>query len=44
MAVCNIAGAMLGSRMAIKHGSGFVRGAFLLVVGALIIKIGLDTF
>lgn len=44
MAMCNIAGAMLGSRMAIKHGSGFVRGAFLLVVGALILKVAFDTF
>jgi uncharacterized membrane protein YfcA len=43
MAVCNIAGATLGSRLAIKHGSGFVRGVFLLVVGALIIKVTFDT-
>ena len=44
MAVCNVAGAWLGSGLALKHGSAFVRGAFLLVVGALIVRIGLDTF
>jgi hypothetical protein len=44
MAVCNIAGAWLGSTLALKHGAGFVRGAFLLVVGALIMKIAFDTF
>jgi uncharacterized protein len=44
MAVCNITGAMLGSRLALKHGSGFVRSAFLLVVGALILKVAFDTF
>ena len=44
MAVCNITGAGIGSRLAIKHGSGFVRGAFLVVVGALIVKVAFDTF
>lgn len=44
MAACNIAGSVIGSRMALKHGSGFVRGAFLLVVGALILRIAFDTF
>ena len=43
MATCNIAGSMLGSRMALNHGSGFVRGAFLVVVGALILRIAFDT-
>lgn len=42
MAVCNIGGAMLGARLALRHGSGFVRGAFLLVVGSLILKLALD--
>ncbi len=43
MAVCNVAGAVIGSKMALKHGSDFVRGAFLIVVGALIMKVGFDT-
>jgi uncharacterized membrane protein YfcA len=44
MAVCNIAGAQLGSRLAIRHGSGFVRLVFLIVTTLLIVKIGWDTF
>jgi len=44
MAVCNIAGAQLGSRLAIRHGSGFVRLVFLVMTTLLIVKIGWDTF
>lgn len=44
MAVCNIMGSAIGSRMALKHGSGFVRVAFLVVVGVLILRIASDTF
>ena len=42
MAVANVAGSMVGSRLALKHGSGFVRTMFILVVGALILKTGWD--
>ena len=42
MAVCNIAGAVLGARMALRRGSGFVRVVLLLVVLALIGKLGVD--
>ncbi len=42
MAVCNIAGAQLGSKLAIKHGSGFVRVVFLVMTSLLIGKIGWD--
>jgi uncharacterized membrane protein YfcA len=42
MAVCNIAGAQFGSRLAIRHGSGFVRAVFLVMTTALIAKIGWD--
>ena len=42
MAVCNVVGAGIGSRLAMKHGSGFVRSTFLLVVGMLIAKLGMD--
>jgi uncharacterized membrane protein YfcA len=38
MAVTNVAGSLLGTRMALKHGAGFVRGVFVLVVSALILK------
>lgn len=43
MAVFNIAGALLGARLAIRRGSGFVRGFFLLATALLIVKFGHDT-
>lgn len=43
MAVCNVAGAQLGARLAIRHGSGFVRVVFLTMTMLLIVKIGWDT-
>ncbi|MFI7606444.1 sulfite exporter TauE/SafE family protein [Micromonospora sp. NPDC049366] len=42
MAVCNIAGAVLGARMALRRGAGFVRVVLLVVVVALIAKLGYD--
>jgi len=42
MMVCNIAGSLLGSHMVIRRGAAFVRRAFLLVVGALIVKTAWD--
>jgi len=36
MAAANLAGAQLGTRLALRRGSGFVRGLFLVVVAALI--------
>ena len=44
MGVANIAGAILGSRLAIKGGSTLVRKVFLIVTLALIIKVGIATF
>ncbi len=44
MAVFNVLGSLVGTRLAIKHGSVFVRKLFLLVVGALILKTGYDAF
>ena len=44
LAVCNVAGSILGTRLAIKHGSGFVRQAFLAVVCVLILKTTYDAF
>jgi uncharacterized membrane protein YfcA len=38
MAVANVAGSFVGTRLALKHGAGFVRIVFLIVVGALILK------
>jgi uncharacterized membrane protein YfcA len=44
MAVCQICGSLVGTRLALKHGSGFVRKLFLVVVSLLIVKTGWDTF
>jgi uncharacterized protein len=44
MAVTNLVGSFVGTRMALKHGAGFVRGAFILVVSALICKTAFDAF
>jgi len=44
MAVTNVAGSLLGTRLALKHGAGFVRTVFIVVVGALILKTGYDGF
>ena len=44
MAVANVLGSVLGTRLALKHGAGFVRGVFIAVVSALILKTGFDAF
>lgn len=44
LAVANVAGSLLGTRLALRHGAGFVRGVFILVVAALICKTGYDAF
>lgn len=44
MALANVAGSLAGTHLALKHGTGFVRGAFIVVVSALILKTGYDAF
>ena len=44
MAVANVVGSLLGTRLALKHGSGFVRVAFIVVVSALILKTTFDAW
>ena len=44
MALANVLGSLLGTRMALRHGTGFVRVVFLLVVSALILKTGTVAF
>ena len=44
LAVGNVVGSVLGTHMALKHGTGFVRGIFIFVVGVLILKTGYDAF
>lgn len=43
MGAANLLGGLLGARTALKHGNGFVRKVFLLVLAALILKLGYDT-
>ncbi len=42
MAACNVAGSLVGSHLAIRKGSGFVRGIFIVVVSALILRFAID--
>jgi uncharacterized protein len=44
MAVANVVGSLLGTRLALKHGSGFVRSVFIVVVSALILKTTYDAW
>ena len=44
MAVCNVLGSWIGTHLALKHGAGFVRQVFILVVSALILKTSYDAF
>ena len=44
MAGANVAGSFIGTQLALRHGSGFVRRLFLCVVCALIVKFAWDTF
>ncbi|WP_431902981.1 sulfite exporter TauE/SafE family protein [Nonomuraea sp. bgisy101] len=42
MASCNVLGARLGTRTALRRGAAFIRATLLCVVAALIVKLGLD--
>jgi len=42
MAACNLAGGVVGARVALRRGAGFVRVLFLVIVAALLVKIGYD--
>jgi hypothetical protein len=42
MGICNLAGSVAGTRMAMWKGNRFVRWFFLLVVSALIARYGWD--
>ena len=44
MAVANVAGSVLGSRLALRHGAGLIRRVFIAVVVALILKTGYDAY
>jgi len=42
MAACNLAGAQVGTVLALRRGTGFVRQAFLGVVAVLVVKLAWD--
>jgi uncharacterized protein len=44
LAVANVAGSVLGTHLALKHGASFVRVMFIFIVAALILKTGYDAF
>lgn len=44
MALANVSGSIVGTQLALKHGSGFIRKVFLVMVGVLIVKFAWDTF
>jgi len=44
MAMANVIGSLIGTRLALRHGASFVRGVFIVVVGSLILKTGYDAF
>ncbi|MBV2162999.1 MAG: TSUP family transporter [Comamonas sp.] len=44
LALANVLGSLLGSWLALRHGTAFVRVIFIVVVGSLIVKTGWDAF
>ena len=44
MSVCNAAGGILGSKMALKKGNQFIRKIFLFVIVATLLRLGYDVF
>ncbi|MET9292501.1 TSUP family transporter [Streptomyces sp. NPDC003077] len=42
LAVFNLVGGLVGARMALKRGAGFVRGVLVVVVVCLLVKLGFD--
>ncbi|NUZ05379.1 TSUP family transporter [Schlegelella sp. ID0723] len=44
MAIANVIGSLFGAHLALKHGAGFVRIVFVVVVAALIVKTSYDAF
>lgn len=44
IALANVVGSLAGARLALRHGAGFVRAVFILVVAALIAKTSYDAF
>lgn len=44
LAVCNMSGNLLGTKLALKRGNSFVRNVFLMVMSLLIVRYAYDVF
>jgi len=44
LVVANVVGSLLGTYLALRHGSRFIRGVFVVVVTVLILKTGYDAY
>ena len=44
MAGCNVLGSVLGVKMALRYGSGFIRILFLALVTLLIVRLSMQIF
>ncbi len=44
LALCNIAGAQIGAHMTLSRGTGFVRAVLVVVVAALLVRLGWEQF
>ena len=44
MAGCNVLGSVLGVKMALRYGSGFIRILFLVLVTLLIVRLSMQIF
>jgi hypothetical protein len=44
MAICNITGSLIGTKIALKKGNTFIRTLFLLIVSLMILRYAYDVF
>jgi uncharacterized membrane protein YfcA len=44
MAICNIVGSFVGTRIALRKGNSFVRTLFLVIVTLMILRYAYDIF
>lgn len=44
MAVCNVLGSVIGARMALARGAGFIRAVLLVVVVVMVVRLGWQQF
>ncbi len=44
MAICNVLGSIIGTRLALKRGNGFIRIIFMIIVSIMILRYSYDVF